>query len=152
MRDTKVDDRARAEPPSGDEPDARIKAAHGLRILVVDDNVDAAETMAMLVELQGHEARIAHDGREAVSIALAERPDVVLLDIGLPRQNGYEACKAMRQGGLTTALIVATTGYGQEEARRLSREAGFDAHHVKPVSLSTLHEILCQQTAARKLS
>jgi PAS domain S-box-containing protein len=129
----------RREPPS-----ASKKPGRGLRILVVDDNVDGAETLAMLLELDGHEARIAHDGKEAVAIALVERPDVVLLDIGLPGMNGYEACKAMRRGGLTDTLIVATTGYGQDEDRRRSREAGFDSHQVKPVMLSTIQALMGQ--------
>lgn len=140
----------RAVPP--ERPAAPAKAAGSLRILVVDDNFDAAETMAMLVELDGHEARTAHDGKEAVAIALAQRPDVVLLDIGLPGMNGYEACKAMREGGLTRALIVATTGYGQDEDRRRSREAGFDAHQVKPVELATIQELVRRHAAADKTS
>jgi signal transduction histidine kinase/ActR/RegA family two-component response regulator len=142
-----------APPPSRPQPPtAPREAARSLRILVVDDNVDAAETLAMLLELEGHEAQIAYDGREAVDVALAERPDVVLLDIGLPRMNGYEACKAMRAGGLTNTLIVATTGYGQEEDRRRSREAGFDSHQVKPVLLSTIQLLLSQQVAAGRIA
>ena len=133
----------RSEPPA-----APASPPRGLRVLVVDDNFDAAETMAMLLELEGHEVRIAHDGQEALTIALAERPDVVLLDIGLPKLNGYEACRAMREGGLTGALIIATTGYGQEEDRRLSRQAGFDSHQLKPLRLSMIHELLGRHAAA----
>jgi PAS domain S-box-containing protein len=133
----------RSVPPAAPE-----SAPRRLRVLVVDDNFDAAETMAMLLELEGHVVQIAHDGQEAVTIALAERPDVVLLDIGLPKLNGYEACKAMREGGLTGALIIATTGYGQDEDRRLSRQAGFDSHQLKPLRLSMIHELLGQHAAA----
>jgi PAS domain S-box-containing protein len=133
-------------------PPPSTKPGRGLRILVVDDNVDAAETLALLLELDGHEAQIAHDGKEAVAIALAEPPDVVLLDIGLPGMNGYEACKSMRRGGLTSTLIVATTGYGQDEDRRRSREAGFDSHQVKPVMLSTIQALMGQQIAAIRTS
>jgi PAS domain S-box-containing protein len=127
---------------------APAPAGRGLRVLVVDDNLDAAEAMAMLVAFDGHETRSAHDGEEAVAVALAERPDVVLLDIGLPRLNGYEACRAMRAGGLTAALIVALTGYGQEDDRRLSVEAGFDAHEVKPVELPRIRALLAARAQA----
>ena len=143
------------EAPSGllpEPPTAPAKASRRLRVLVVDDNFDAAETMAMLIELDGHETQIAHDGIEAVAVALAVRPDVVLLDIGLPRLNGYEACRAMRKGGLADALIIATTGYGQDEDRRQSREAGFDSHQLKPLSLPTIQELVRRHVAAGKTS
>jgi PAS domain S-box-containing protein len=139
-----------AEPPSRREKalDGPTAAARGLRILVVDDNRDSVETMAMLLELEGHEALTAYDGKKAVEIALTERPAVVLLDIGLPHLDGYQACRAMREGGLTDALLVAMTGYGQEQDRRLSQEAGFDAHHVKPIDLPTIRELLAKRAAA----
>lgn len=114
-------------------------------MLVVDDNRDSADTMAMLLEFEGHRTLVAYDGRQAVELAMAERPAVVLLDIGLPHMNGYEACRAMRKSGLGDALIVAMTGYGHDEDRRKSREAGFDAHLVKPVELSTLRELLASR-------
>lgn len=114
-------------------------------MLVVDDNRDSADTMAMLLEFEGHRTLVAYDGRQAVELAMAERPAVVLLDIGLPNMNGYDACQAMRQNGLENALIVAMTGYGHDDDRRKSREAGFDAHLVKPVELSTLRELLASR-------
>ena len=80
---------------------------------------------------------------------MRERPDAILLDIGLPYLDGHQACRAMRDGGLTTTLIVALTGYGQEEDRRRSREAGFDAHYVKPVKIKAIRELLAQRFAAR---
>jgi PAS domain S-box-containing protein len=138
--------------PLPEPPPAPMKASLRLRVLVVDDNVDAAETMAMLLDLDGHETLVAHDGREAVAIALAERPDVVLLDIGLPGLNGYEACKAMREAGLTDTLIIATTGYGQDDDRRQSREAGFDSHQLKPLSLPKIQELVHRHVTARKTS
>ena len=113
-----------------------------LRVLVVDDLPDAAESMAALLQLQGHEVSVAHDGIGAVEAALRERPDLVLLDIGLPGQNGYQACRAMRERGLTGALVVAVSGYGHPEDRRLSRVAGFDAHLVKPVDLAQLQALV----------
>jgi len=113
-----------------------------MRVLVVDDNRDSAETMAMLLELDGHETVLAHDGKQAVEAAFASRPSMVLLDIGLPYMNGYEACRAMRDGGLSEALIVAMTGYGQDEDRRRSVEAGFDAHLVKPVDIADIRHLI----------
>ena len=95
-----------------------------LRVLVVDDLRDAAESMAALLQLQGHAVFVAHDGHSAVEVALRERPDLVLLDIGLPGQSGYQACRAMREGGLSGALVVAVSGYGHAEDRRLSQVAG----------------------------
>ena len=116
-----------------------------MRVLVVDDNRDSAETMAMLLELDGHETVLAHDGKQAVEAAFASRPAMVLLDIGLPYMNGYEACRAMRDGGLSEVLIVAMTGYGQDEDRRRSAEAGFDAHLVKPVDISDIRQLIEQR-------
>ncbi|TKC98309.1 CheR family methyltransferase [Polyangium fumosum] len=124
-------------------------AMSGARVLVVDDNVDAAESMAMLLEFDGHEVLKAHDGVAAVEIALREQPEVVLLDIGLPGQNGYEACRVMREQGLTGTLIVAMTGYGQDEDRRLSQVAGFDAHEVKPLNLEAIRRLVAQRSGRR---
>ncbi|MBU0656172.1 MAG: response regulator [Gammaproteobacteria bacterium] len=118
------------------------KASTGLRILLVEDNMDVADSMAMLLRLLGHEVLLAHDGRQAVEMALAEKPRVILLDIGLPYLNGYEACRAIRQGGLTGTLIVALSGYGQEEDRRMAEEAGFNRHMSKPVDLEELEQML----------
>ena len=141
--------------PTASRPDAPPDVAGAeprKRILIVDDNLDSAESMAMLLELEGHEVRMAHDGQEAVEIALRERPMVVLLDIGLPRMDGYQACRAMREGGLTDALLVAMTGYGQEEDRRQSQEAGFDAHLVKPVDLAAIRDILARRATGNRRS
>jgi CheY-like chemotaxis protein len=133
-------------------PDSPATGARGLRILVVDDNLDSVETMAMLLELEGHEVLTAQDGKKAVEIALAERPAVVFLDIGLPHLDGYQACRAMREGGLDDALLVAMTGYGQEQDRRSSQAAGFDAHHVKPMDLPTIRDLLAKQAAVSATS
>jgi PAS domain S-box-containing protein len=122
--------------------DEAAPCRHRLRILVVDDNLDAAEGLVELLQLDGHETLMASDGEQAVHVALQERPDVVLLDIGLPKLDGRGACRAMRDGGLTQALIVAMTGYGQDEDRRASASAGFDAHQIKPVKLSTIRRLL----------
>ena len=113
------------------------------RVLVVDDNRDAASSLAMLFELDGHEVVTVHDGAAAFGAAEAHRPDVVLLDIGLPLLDGYAAARAIRAQpwgkGLT---LVAVTGWGQEQDRLLSQEAGFDAHLVKPVDHHALMKLL----------
>lgn len=113
------------------------------RILVVDDNRDAATSLAMLLDLTGHETQVAHDGLEAVETAPTFRPEVMLLDIGLPKLNGYEACRRIREQPWGKEIVlVALTGWGQEEDRRLSKEAGFDHHMVKPLDFAALTEIL----------
>jgi signal transduction histidine kinase len=113
------------------------------RILVVDDNRDAATSLSDLLELTGHDMRVAHDGLEAVSTAEKFRPDVVLLDIGLPKLNGYEVARKIRQEGWGERVtLVALTGWGQDEDRRKSSEAGFNAHMVKPVDPVVLMDLL----------
>jgi CheY-like chemotaxis protein len=105
-----------------------------LRILIVDDSRDGADSLAVMLRLLGHESRTAYDGEEAVTRAAEFRPDVVLLDIGLPKLNGYEVCRRIRQQPWGKGIVLfAVTGWGQEEDRRRSREAGFDYHLVKPV-------------------
>jgi PAS domain S-box-containing protein len=118
-------------------------ASASYRILVVDDGRDAAESLAMLLKLHGHDARTAHDGIEAVEAADEFRPDVVLLDLGMPRLNGYEACKRIRATPWgRNMVLLAQTGWGQEEDRRLTEEAGFDAHLVKPVDYNALLRLI----------
>ena len=113
------------------------------RILVVDDNHDSATSLAMQLELSGFEARAAFDGLEAVTAAASFRPDLILLDIGLPTINGYEACRRIReQPGGTSILIVALTGWDREEDRQNARDAGFDDHLVKPVEHTALMKLL----------
>jgi PAS domain S-box-containing protein len=113
------------------------------RVLLVDDNVDAAESLALLLRLQGHDVRVAHDGPAALRAVAAERPEVVFLDIGMPGMDGYEVCRRLRQlRGVDGVRVVALTGWGQDEDRRRSREAGFDLHLVKPVEPEALHEVL----------
>jgi CheY-like chemotaxis protein len=113
------------------------------RILVVDDNVDAATTLSMLLELEGHETTVAHSGPEALTAAERIHPDVVLLDIGLPGMNGYEVARRMRDLAPRPTL-VAVTGWGAEEDRRQAQEAGFDHHLVKPVDPAALTELLAR--------
>ena len=105
------------------------------RILVVDDNIDGAESLAMLLELAGHETVIAHNGPDAVDLAKKLCPDVVLLDIGAPRMNGYEVAKRLwADEGRGRLVLVAIKGWGSDEDRKRSEEAGFDFHLTKPVA------------------
>jgi PAS domain S-box-containing protein len=118
------------------------------RILVVDDNLDGAHSLAALLALDGHDILIAHDGLDAVAKAAAFRPHVILLDIGLPKLNGFEACRRIReQPAGKDILMIAMTGWGQTEDRHKSSEAGFDIHCVKPVSHAVLVDLLTQARA-----
>src|SRR5262249_48105201 len=124
----------------GGEP---VGAAPQRRILVVDDNVDAAESLALLLRLEGHDVRVAHDGPAALAAVEAEPPDLVFLDIGMPGVNGYDGARRLRQQpGVERLGLVAMTGWGQEEDRRRSQEAGFDHHLVKPVEPDALRKLL----------
>lgn len=113
------------------------------RILVVDDNVDAAEMLSMLLQLDGHEVYAVHDGKAALSAAQAHRPDVILLDIGLPELNGYEVAKWLRSHeAFRRTFVIAMTGFGQERDCQQSLESGCDAHLTKPVAPQLLREFL----------
>jgi signal transduction histidine kinase len=121
------------------------RAPASCRVLVVDDNVDAAESLAMLLRFNGHEVRLAFDGPGALDAAVAFLPELVLLDIGLPGMDGFEVARRLRTGSnAREVLLVAMTGYSQEEYQRKSREAGFDYHLVKPVDPRVLEELLAQ--------
>jgi CheY-like chemotaxis protein len=112
-------------------------------VLVVDDNVDAASAMDLLLQSLGHETRVVHDGTQALQIAVDFWPDIVLLDIGMPGIDGYEVARRLRAVRQERALrIVAVTGFGQETDRKKSREAGFDMHLVKPVAIDDLAQAL----------
>jgi signal transduction histidine kinase/CheY-like chemotaxis protein len=113
------------------------------RVLVVDDNVDAAESMAALLSLLGHEIQTAHDGEQAVEVAKAFEPDLILMDIGMPKVDGLEATRRIRQLPLRKRpLIAALTGWGQDADRKGSSEAGIDRHLVKPVDLEAVQQLL----------
>jgi signal transduction histidine kinase/DNA-binding response OmpR family regulator len=132
-----------AAPPEGRIGHAECLEKGPCRVLVVDDNVDAAESLAILLRLSGHEVRMARDGPEALAAAAGFSPHMVLLDIGLPGMDGYEVARRLRSGPATgEAVLVALTGYGEEEHRRKSREAGFDRHVIKPVDPQTLKGLL----------
>lgn len=125
-----------------DEPESR-QSSNRRRILVVDDNRDAAVSLAMMLKLMGNETKTAHDGLEALDAAAADRPDVILLDIGMPKLNGYDTARTIRQQTWAKGIVlVALTGWGQDEDRRKSQEAGFDAHLTKPVEPAALEKLL----------
>lgn len=131
----------RAAPPLP-EPTAPF-AARALRVLVVEDNLDTAESLSALLRLWGHDVRVVHDGLSAVDAAHEQHPEVVLLDIGLPGLDGYQVAKKLRDDHeLEGALLVAMTGYGQPDDRRRSREAGIHHHFVKPVEPFVLRTLL----------
>jgi len=113
------------------------------RVLVVDDHGDSARTLARVLELWGHEVRVAHSGPEAIAQVAAHPADLILLDIGLPEMDGYEVARRLRDQAPAAAMtLIALTGYGQDEDRRRSRAAGFDHHLVKPVDLADLQRLL----------
>ncbi len=135
-------DRSHVTGVAGEE--APTREVGGLRrVLVVDDNRDAADAVALLLSLAGHKVEVAYDGPEALQRALDCHPQVMLLDIGMPGMNGYDVCRIVReQSGGDRVRIVALTGWGNEDDRRRSLEAGFDAHVVKPVNELTLLEVV----------
>jgi CheY-like chemotaxis protein len=121
------------------------KAEVALRVLVVDDNRDLAISLAIILRLWGHEVWVAHDGPAALALAHECAPDVVFLDIGLPRLNGYEVAKRLRQSPvLRRTRLVAISGYGWEDARQRSFDSGFDLHLTKPVDPVDLQPLLAQ--------
>jgi CheY-like chemotaxis protein len=143
--------------PALEEPAARKPRTWGTlprvarpssRVLVVDDNVDSALGLSRLLKLLGHEVQVAHDGPAALEEARAHRPEVVLLDLGLPGMDGYEVAQRLRaEECCKDALIIAVSGYGRPEDLRHSKEAGFDHHLVKPVDYEVLMTLFCPQSS-----
>jgi two-component system, chemotaxis family, CheB/CheR fusion protein len=141
-----------ADTPSSIPAPTPSVATSPLRILIVDDNHDSADMLATLLQFAGHETFAAHDGLAAVEAAARLDPDVILLDIGLPILNGYEAARRIREqgGDQQRPLLIALTGWGQDEDRRRSEEAGFDAHLVKPVDDAVLDRLLAECSAGKQ--
>jgi CheY-like chemotaxis protein len=111
-------------------------------VLIVDDHRDSAQTIAWIVEMLGLKAMMAHDGAAAIESARTNRPDFIMLDIGLPGMSGYEICAALRQDPLLrNTVFIAQTGWGDPEHMRRSQAAGFDHHLVKPIHMDTLQQI-----------
>jgi CheY-like chemotaxis protein len=132
--------------PIADPSGEAVAALPRRRILVVDDNVDAADALAELLRDYGHDVRAVHDGPSAIEQAALHRPDIVLLDIGMPGCDGYEVARRMRSELGLKATLVALTGYGEARHRRLSRDAGFDQHVTKPVDIRKLERLLTLPT------
>jgi CheY-like chemotaxis protein/two-component sensor histidine kinase len=121
----------------------------GHRLLIVDDNQDAANSLAMLLKLQGHEVQVAHNGPAALEITKGYAPDVVFLDIGMPGMDGYEVARRLRQQpGLENVVLAALTGWGQKEDRRRTAEAGFNHHLVKPPEPKVVEDLLADLNRA----
>lgn len=135
-------------PLARDAPSATSAPDRPLRVLVVDDNEDAAKAMGYLLEMHGHHVTLAFDGPGALAAAAAQAPELVLLDIGLPGMDGYEVAARLRAAGHDRATLIAVTGYGQNENVRRSTEAGFDRHLVKPVDFSLIAEICAELRGA----
>jgi DNA-binding response OmpR family regulator len=108
------------------------------RILVVDDNADAADSLGMLLQVRGDEVRIAYDGLEALELAGAFNPEIVLLDIGMPKISGYDVARRLRESRGNSVFIIAISGWGQEDDRKRARDSGFDHHFTKPVDFEAL--------------
>jgi CheY-like chemotaxis protein len=143
-----------AEGPSPAPPPRQLvtRANTPARILVVDDLAASAETLMTLLEMEGFEVKIANEGMAALKIAEDFKPDVVLLDIGLPGMNGFEVAHRLRtQPECSDALLIALTGYGEAESRLRSAEAGFDFHMVKPADVNLLLSMLSNPQQARKV-
>src|SRR5262245_32610139 len=121
------------------------------RVLLVDDNVDAARTLGMMLELLGNEVHHAYDGLQAVAAAGTLEPHVILMDIGLPELNGLDAARQIRaQPRGASILLIALTGWGDEDDKQRTREAGFDLHLVKPVSPTALGALLDERVPMRE--
>jgi len=135
-----------AEPPPAEyvvKPEGQLVAPPTLRVLVVDDNVDAANSLAMALRMTGQRVRVAYDGETALSLAAEDPPEAVLLDLGMPGMDGYQVARRLRgEPGTRSSLIIALTGWGQDADRRKSHEAGFDHHLVKPVDPTVIGRVL----------
>lgn len=128
---------------SGAQAKREVAPATHRRVLVVDDKRDAGECLAMLLTALGHEVHIGYGGQQVIEMIRDWKPDVALIDIGLPEVNGYEVARTVRQeSGLDRVVLVAYSGYGRDEDRQRAKEAGFDQHLVKPADLASLQAIL----------
>jgi PAS domain S-box-containing protein len=139
-----------ADTPDDEDSDTGVHGQSGLHVMVVDDNVDAAQMLAALLEVQGHAVCVEYDARGALERARLERPDVLLLDIGLPDMDGYELARRLRgQPESAHATLVALTGYGQSQDRKEAEQAGFDHYLVKPADMAQVNEVLAEAARAR---
>lgn len=136
---------ARAPAAEPEKPILQADSVRARRILVVDDNQDAARAMATMLELLGHQVELAYDGVQALAVAEAGHPEIILMDLGMPHLNGYAAAQRLRRTGWgKSAMLIAVTGWGQEADRAASEEAGFDHHLVKPVDIDAVQALVAQ--------
>jgi CheY-like chemotaxis protein len=142
----------RPQPNESEDGELQQETARsGHRLLVVDDNQDAANSLAMLLKMQGHDVRVAFSGPAALEMTKDSPPDVVFLDIGMPGMDGYEVARRMRQQpGLENTVLAALTGWGQQEDRRRTAEARFDHHLVKPPEPKALEKLLAELKPSKK--
>jgi CheY-like chemotaxis protein len=134
---------SKATPEQADSAPAEVPRSAGLRVAIVDDNADAADSLAMVLELEGHEVRTAGDGIAGLELVGEFAPHVVILDIGLPRLNGYEVARRIRLDHRDAGmLLIAVTGWGQQQDKQAAEEAGFDHHFTKPVDPRELQRVL----------
>jgi CheY-like chemotaxis protein len=132
--ETEAESRKRAEPT--------VRKSAAQRVLIVDDSADAADSLALMLRLRGHQVQVTRDALSALEQAANDCPDVALLDLGMPQMDGYELARRFRaDASLRDVLLVAVTGWGQDEDRRRTKEAGFDYHLVKPVELEALEKV-----------
>jgi CheY-like chemotaxis protein len=142
-----------ATPGAGEPPSPILQQGDTLKILVVDDNFDVAQTVGWMLETIGHEYRLVHEGKLAVQTAKEYRPDAILLDINMPGMDGYAVCRALREQTLfDETVIIAQTGWGQTQDRTGDGESGFDHHLVKPVNMDRLEQLLASILSARRNS
>jgi len=139
-----------SRPQAADKQEEPAASKSSLRILIVDDNKDGADSLAMVLKMMGNDARTAYDGKEGVELAGEFRPEVVLFDIGMPKLNGYEACRLIRKEPWgRKVIVIAVTGWGQDDDRQRSHDAGFDHHMVKPVDPQALMKMLAELQVAK---
>ena len=125
---------------------AECVAPRKLNILVVDDNHDSATSLALILEMMGHQVKVANDGPQALAAVAEHRPELMFLDIGLPGMSGYEVARQLRASAVPEGLrIVALSGYGTAEDMKRSKEAGFDQHIVKPIDFERLNRIVAEK-------
>ena len=137
--------------PRAIERSADMGESEKCKIPVVDDNVDGAVTLSVILNHLGHSVRVTHDGTSAIAVAQEFKPELILMDIGMPGLDGYETCERMRKEDWSAgSYIVALTGWGQEEDKRKAKRAGFDKHLVKPVDRKTLMEVVASAKQGRK--
>jgi signal transduction histidine kinase/ActR/RegA family two-component response regulator len=141
---------AKPDGQSSLETQTNEHATEARRILVADDNVDSADSLSMMLEMLGHEVSLAHDGIEALEAAKRSKPELIFMDLGMPRMNGYDAAREIRNASECNGVVlVALTGWGQEEDRRRSYEAGFDHHIVKPIDFAIVEKLLIDLNGSR---